>query len=147
VQQCMLGCNAYGVPFARRSDGEAIATRCNVQNWVAYPLPKPWPRVGPQSKATCFKPLGLFLVDASLQCIQAFFHGADPWDLLDHREAQSAVSVTYDNVDEFLHIGAVQKDQRRMRVEYADQCARLCLPPPVFQGLVSFMPAYNNAQR
>ena len=92
----MLGPNAYGVPIARRSDGEVIATRCNKQNWVSYPLPKPKPRIGNQFKKTCFKPLGLFVISASLQCIQAFNHGADPWDLIGAREEASAVSVTYD---------------------------------------------------
>jgi hypothetical protein len=147
VQQCMLGSNAYGVPIARRSDGDVIATRCNLQNWVEYPLPKPRPRVGTQFKITCFKPLGLFLISAELQCIQAFNHGADPWDLLGRREETSAVSVTYNNVDEFSHVGAAHQAQYRMRAEYVTQCARLRLPPPVFKGLVCFMPAYNNVQR
>jgi hypothetical protein len=98
MQQCMLGSSVYRVPIARRSDGEAIATRCYLQNWVTYPLPKPWPRVGPQFQKTCFKPLGLFLISTSLQCIQAFNHGADPWNLVGHKEEASTVSVTYDNV-------------------------------------------------
>ena len=71
VQQCMLEPNAYGVPIARRSDGEVIATRCNKQNWVTYP---PKPQIGNQFKKTCFKPLGLFVISASLQCIRAFNH-------------------------------------------------------------------------
>ena len=147
VQQCMLGSNIYGVPIARRSDGETIATRCNLANWVEYPLPKPWPRVGPQYKITCFKPLSLFLVSAELESIQAFNHGANPWDLLDRREEASAVSITYNDVDEFLHIGAAQKAQHDLRAGYVIQCARLGLPSPVFKGLVCFMPAFNNAQR
>ena len=146
VPQCMLGPNAYGVPIARRSDGDVIATRANKNNWVVYPLPKPWPRVGTQFKITCFKPLGLFVISASLQTIQAFNHGADPWDFLGHKEAASRVSVTYDNMNEFLHIGAAQEEQRRMRAEFVVQCARLGLPKPEFKGFVSFMPAYNNAQ-
>ena len=140
----MLGSNAYGVPIARRSDGEVIATRCNKQNWVTYP---PKPRIGNQFKITCFKPLSLFLISAELESIQAFNHGADPWDLLGHREEASAVSVTYDKVDEFLNIGAALEEQRRISAEYVKQCARLGLPEPVFKGLVSFVPAFNNIRR
>jgi hypothetical protein len=50
--------------------------------------------------------MGLFVVSASLQCIQAFNHGADPWNLLGAKEQQSAVSATFDHVDDFMQIGA-----------------------------------------
>jgi len=77
-----------------------------MQNWVSYPLPKPKPRNGTQHKYTCYKPMGLFVVSASLQWFQAFNHGADPWNLLGAKEQQSAVSATFDHVDDFMQIGA-----------------------------------------
>jgi hypothetical protein len=144
VQQCMLGPNAYGVPIARRNDGVVIETQRNLSNWIKYPLPKPKPRSGTTFKVTCFKPLGLFLISPSLQCIQAFNHGADPWDVLGHREKPSAVSITFNDTDEFLHIGSSIEEQHRMRSEYVRQCARLGLPAPVFKGFVCFVPVFNN---
>ena len=144
LQQCMLGPNIYGVPISQRSDGQVIATSKNMANWMEYPLPKPKPRYGDQHKKTCFKPLGLFVVDARLQCIQAFNHGADPWNLLGAREKPSAVSITYDKEDVLLHIGAKRKEQRALRNAYVLQCQKLRIPVPTFKGLLRDLPAYNN---
>jgi hypothetical protein len=69
----MLGPNFYGVPFALRSDGEVISTYKSLHNWITYPLPKAkilQHHHGTQSKRTCYKPLALFMVSASLQSIQ-----------------------------------------------------------------------------
>ena len=138
VQQCKLGTNIYGLPFARRSDGRVIQTYKCKSNWVTYPLPGPKipPRIRQYQKKTCFKVLGLFVVSASLQCIVAFNHGADPWDLLGVKEERSAVSVTFDKDETFLHIGAVMEEQRILRSKLVLQCERLRLPVPEFKGLL-----------
>jgi hypothetical protein len=54
------------------------------------------------------------------------------------------VSVSYDKLDEFVHVGAVYEEQVLMRADYVLQCARLNLPVPEFQGFLTFIPAYNN---
>ena len=35
------GPNFYGMPFARRSDDEVLATKMNRHHWISYPLPRP----------------------------------------------------------------------------------------------------------
>jgi hypothetical protein len=77
-------------------------------------------------------------------CTQAFNHGADPWNLLGFKEQRGSVSVTFDNVDDFMHIGAVYGEQCKLRSEYVLQCERLNLPVPEFEGLLRDLPAYNN---
>ena len=52
--------------------------------------------------------------------------------------------MTYDNIDEFLHIGAVYAEQVLLRPAYVVQCKTLKLPVPVFEGLLRDLPAYNN---
>ncbi len=86
------------------------------------------------------------MVSASLQCIQAFNQGADPWDLLGAREPRSGVSVTFDETASFMHIGSTIDIQRKRRAAYAVQCSRLNLPAPEFDGLLRNVPAYNNVK-
>ena len=59
-------------------------------------------------------------------------------------EQRAAVSVKFDEVDNFLNIGAVYDEQCKMRYDYVMQCARLHLPVPEFKGLLRDVPAYNN---